>query len=123
MSRLFVLGQNRTLRKPLVDRCRAVGCYGDSIRCGCAARLRGPEGGVVKVFVAGATGVIGRSLVPLLVRGGHDVVGMTSSAEKVEQSRSVGATAVVCDALDAEAVQRAVVEAAPEAIVHQLTRI
>ncbi len=77
----------------------------------------------MKIFVAGATGVIGRSLVPLLVRGGHDVVGMTSSAETVEQLRSMGATAVVCDALDAEAVQRAVVEAAPEAIVHQLTRI
>jgi nucleoside-diphosphate-sugar epimerase len=77
----------------------------------------------VKIFVAGATGVIGRSLVALLVRGGHDVVGMTSSTDKVEQLRSLAATAVVCDALDAEAVARAVVDAAPEAIVHELTRI
>ena len=77
----------------------------------------------MKIFVAGATGVIGRSLVPLLVRAGHDVVGMTSSPQKVEQLRSMGATPAVCDALDAEAVQRVVVEAAPGAIVHELTRI
>src|SRR5438105_13650122 len=77
----------------------------------------------VRVFVAGATGVLGRRLVPLLVEAGHDVTGMTRSPEKVEQLQAMRAEAVVCDALDAAAVRRAIVAARPEAVLHQLTQI
>ena len=77
----------------------------------------------MRVFLAGATGVIGRSLLPLLREGGQDVVGMTRSAERAEALRAQGAQAVVCDAFDADAVERAVVDARPEVVVHQLTDI
>jgi 2-alkyl-3-oxoalkanoate reductase len=75
----------------------------------------------VRVFVAGATGAIGRPLVPKLIEAGHEVTGMTRSEERAEQLRGTGAGAVVADALDAEAVRRALVDASPEAVVHQLT--
>jgi len=77
----------------------------------------------VKVFVAGATGVLGRSLVPQLVERGHEVVGMTRSASKQDLIRSLGATPVVADALDPDAVAQAVASAQPEVIVHQLTAL
>lgn len=77
----------------------------------------------MKVFIAGATGALGKQLVPLLVANGHDVVGMTRTEAKRDQLRSVGAQPVVADALDADAVGRAVGEAEPDVIVHQLTAI
>ena len=77
----------------------------------------------MKVFVAGATGVLGRALVPQLVARGHDVVGMTRSASKQDLVRSLGARPVVADALDPDAVTRAVASAEPEVIVHQLTAL
>jgi nucleoside-diphosphate-sugar epimerase len=77
----------------------------------------------MKVFVAGATGAIGKQLVPLLVANGHDVVGMTRTEAKRDQLRRLGAQPVVADALDADAVGRAVGEAEPDVIVHQLTAI
>ncbi len=77
----------------------------------------------MKVFVAGATGVLGRALVPQLVAQGHEVVGMTRSASKQELLRSLGARPVVADALDPDAVAEAVAAAAPEVIVHQLTAL
>jgi 2-alkyl-3-oxoalkanoate reductase len=77
----------------------------------------------VKVFVAGATGALGRELVPQLVARGHDVVGMTRSASKQDVVRSLGARPIVADALDAEAVAQAVASAEPEVIVHQLTAL
>ena len=77
----------------------------------------------MKVFVAGATGVIGRALVPQLVAQGHEVVGMTRDAPKQELVRSLGARPVVADALDRAAVADAVVSAEPEAIVHELTAL
>ena len=77
----------------------------------------------MKVFVAGATGALGKQLVPLLVAKGHEVVGMTRTDAKADQLRSVGAEPVVADALDADAVGRAVGEAEPDVIVHQLTAI
>jgi nucleoside-diphosphate-sugar epimerase len=77
----------------------------------------------MNVFVAGATGVIGRSLVPQLVARGHEVVGMTRSASKQELVRSLGARPVVADALDPDAVAQAVASAEPEVIVHQLTAL
>ncbi|MGH9227312.1 MAG: NAD-dependent epimerase/dehydratase family protein [Acidimicrobiales bacterium] len=77
----------------------------------------------MKVFVAGATGALGKQLVPLLVAKGHEVVGMTRTDAKADQLRSVGARPVVADALDADGVGRAIGEAEPDVIVHQLTAI
>jgi nucleoside-diphosphate-sugar epimerase len=77
----------------------------------------------MKVFVAGATGVLGRALVPQLVARGHEVVGMTRSASKQDLVRSLGAGPVVADALDPDAVAQAVASAEPEVIVHQLTAL
>ncbi|MCU1676087.1 MAG: NAD-dependent epimerase/dehydratase, partial [Frankiales bacterium] len=74
----------------------------------------------MKVLVAGATGALGMQLVPRLVAAGHDVVGMTRSTSRCDAVRALGATAVVADALDCEAVARAVGEVEPEVIVHQL---
>jgi 2-alkyl-3-oxoalkanoate reductase len=77
----------------------------------------------MKVFVAGATGVLGRELVPRLVARGHEVVGMTRSASKQDLVRSLGARPVVADALDPDALAQAVASAEPEVIVHQLTAL
>jgi nucleoside-diphosphate-sugar epimerase len=77
----------------------------------------------MKIFVAGATGALGKQLVPQLVANGHDVVGMTRSDSKVDRVRSLGARPVVADALDPDAVAQAVAEAEPEVIVHQLTAL
>jgi 2-alkyl-3-oxoalkanoate reductase len=77
----------------------------------------------MKVFVVGATGVLGRTLVLQLVARGHEVVGMTRSKSKQDLVRSLGARAVVADALDADAVANAVASAEPEVIVHQLTAL
>ena len=75
----------------------------------------------MKIFVAGATGALGRVLVPQLVERGHEVVGMTRS--KPDAVRALGAEPVVADALDPDAVAQAVASAEPEAIVHQLTAL
>jgi nucleoside-diphosphate-sugar epimerase len=77
----------------------------------------------MKVFVAGATGVLGRTLVPQLVARGHEVIGMTRSGSKQDGLRALGARPVVADALDPDAVAQAVASAEPEVIVHQLTAL
>jgi nucleoside-diphosphate-sugar epimerase len=77
----------------------------------------------MKVFVAGATGAIGRQLVPLLVAAGHEVHGMTRSSSKQALLFELGAVPVVADALDGDQVAKAVAEARPDVIVHQLTAI
>jgi len=77
----------------------------------------------MKIFVAGATGAVGKSLIPQLVTAGHEVVGMTRSGDKREAVRALGARPVVADGLDADAVAQAVAEAEPEVIVHQLTAL
>jgi 2-alkyl-3-oxoalkanoate reductase len=77
----------------------------------------------MKVFVAGATGVLGRALVPRLVARGDEVVGMTRSGSKLDLVRSLGARPVVADALDPDAVAEAVASAEPEVIVHELTAL
>src|SRR3954470_3560527 len=77
----------------------------------------------MNIFVAGATGVLGRALVPHLVAQGHEVVGMTKSESKQDLVRSLGALPVVADALDPDAVVQAVESAEPEVIVHQLTAL
>jgi nucleoside-diphosphate-sugar epimerase len=75
----------------------------------------------MRIFIAGATGVIGLRLVPMLVGEGHEVVGMTRSPDKALRLRELGAEAVVCDVFDADRLSHAVDEAAPEVVMHQLT--
>lgn len=77
----------------------------------------------MRVFVAGATGAIGTPLAAALVRRGHEVTGTTRSAERARALAAAGVKPVVVDALDRDAVNRAVAESAPDAIVHQLTSI
>ena len=77
----------------------------------------------MRVFVAGATGVIGQYLVPGLVAAGHEVTGTTRSAAKAGQLKGAGATPVVVDGLDRQAVLDAVRAARPEVIVHQMTAL
>lgn len=77
----------------------------------------------MRVFVAGATGAIGRPLVAALRRAGHEVTGMTRSSEKAALLESAGAAPVVGDALDRQAVDRAVASSRPEVVVHELTEL
>ena len=77
----------------------------------------------MRVFLAGATGALGRQLLPRLVERGHEVTGMTRSESKQQLVRDLGGRPVVGDALDPESVVRAVAAAEPEVIVHQLTAI
>jgi nucleoside-diphosphate-sugar epimerase len=78
---------------------------------------------MMRVFVAGATGAIGKQLVPRLVGAGHEVHGMTRSESKQAMLRELGAVAVVADALDPDQVAEAVATARPDVIVNQLTAI
>jgi nucleoside-diphosphate-sugar epimerase len=75
----------------------------------------------MRIFVAGASGAIGRRLVPLLVAAGHSVVGLTRTPGKATFVRSLGAEPVVADGLDAKAIHAAIAEARPEVIVHEMT--
>ena len=76
-----------------------------------------------KIFVAGATGAIGKRLIPLLVEAGHHVIGTTRSHDKANSIRAAGATPAILNALDRDEVLRAVQHAAPDVIIHQLTAI
>jgi len=77
----------------------------------------------VKVLVSGASGAIGRFLIPQLVDAGHEVVGTTRRQDKADALTELGARGVVVDALDREAVRRVVLDAAPEAIIDELTSL
>ena len=77
----------------------------------------------VRVFVAGGSGVIGRALVPQLIAAGHFVAATTRSKDKIEMVKSLGATPVLLDALDADAVIAAVVEYRPDVVMNQLTSL
>jgi nucleoside-diphosphate-sugar epimerase len=77
----------------------------------------------MRIFVAGATGVLGRRLVPLLVQHGHQVTGTTRTAAKADLISGEGAAASVLDALDERAVRQAVSIAKPDVIVHELTAL
>src|SRR5918993_1861159 len=78
---------------------------------------------MMRVFVAGATGAIGKQLVPRLVAAGHEVHGMTRSESKQAMLFELGAVPVVADALDPDQVAEAVGKAKPDVIVHQLTAL
>lgn len=73
------------------------------------------------IFLAGASGAIGQRLVPLLVKAGHHVAGMTRSKDKVEGLRALGAVPVVVDVFEMSALKDAMQMAAPDVVIHQLT--
>lgn len=75
------------------------------------------------IFLAGATGALGQRLVPLLISAGHRVVAMTHAPAKVNSLRAAGAEPVVADAIDRDAVMRAVRSARPDVVVHQMTAL
>jgi nucleoside-diphosphate-sugar epimerase len=77
----------------------------------------------MRVFVAGATGAIGRPLVPKLIEAGHQVTGMTRSEERAAALREAGAEAVVADVFDEQRVREAMVAAEPNVVIHQLTSL
>ena len=77
----------------------------------------------MRVFVAGATGAIGRLLVPQLVAAGHEVTGMTRTEDGAERIRSAGGAASVCDVFDRSGLGAALGAARPEVVVHQLTAL
>ena len=77
----------------------------------------------MRVLVAGASGVVGRYLVPQLVERGHDVVGTTTRPENLAGIERAGAAAVLLDGLDASGVHDVVARTQPEAIIHQMTAL
>jgi nucleoside-diphosphate-sugar epimerase len=77
----------------------------------------------MRVFVAGATGVIGSLLVPQLLKAGHEVTAMTRSVLRAAQLEPLGADPVVCDVFDADAVRAAMADASPDAVIHQVTAL
>lgn len=77
----------------------------------------------MRVFVAGATGAIGRCLLPMLVRRGHEVTGSTRSGDSVRRIEEQGAAATVCDVFDHTSLGAALDQAKPEVVVNQLTSI
>src|SRR5579875_872200 len=75
----------------------------------------------MRIFLAGATGVIGMRLVPLLIDAGHELAGMTRSPGKAAALRELGAQPVVCDVYDGDALAGAVTAYGPDLVMHQLT--
>jgi nucleoside-diphosphate-sugar epimerase len=75
----------------------------------------------MRILVAGASGAVGRQLVPALVLAGHAVIGTTRTPAKAEAIRQMGAEPVIVDGLDGEAVRAAVIAKQPEVIIHQMT--
>ena len=77
----------------------------------------------MNVFLAGATGVIGRRLVPKLLAAGHEVTAMTRSEQGAANLRSAGTSPTICDVYDIERLHRVVADAEPEVVIHQLTSL
>jgi len=75
----------------------------------------------MRIFVAGATGAVGRELVPALIAAGHSVTGMTRTAAKADAVKRLGAEPVVADGLDAAAVRAAVISATPDVVIDEMT--
>lgn len=76
---------------------------------------------MAKVFLAGATGAIGKRLLPQLLDAGYEVFGMTRSAEKVDELKTAGVTPIVVDVFDARALSGAMTAVRPEIVINQLT--
>jgi len=77
----------------------------------------------MRVFVAGASGILGRRLVPQLITAGHEVIGTHNSPTNAELLRTLGAQPVMLDLLDADAVSKTILESEPDAIVHEATAL
>src|SRR4029078_13450416 len=77
----------------------------------------------MRVFVAGATGVIGRPLVRQLREAGHEVSGTVRSRQGTEEVRGLVSEPVIVDALDTEALRRTVIESRPDVVINQLTKL
>ncbi len=77
----------------------------------------------MRVFVAGASGVIGRRLVPQLIERGHEVIGSSRSPSKAKRLRALGAEPIVLDILDTKATRQAVAATRPDAIIYQATAL
>src|SRR5437763_12279651 len=77
----------------------------------------------MRIFVAGATGAVGKTLVPVLVASGHEVFGTTRTESKAGALRAMGAEPVVVDVLDRDAVTGALMRAEPDVVVHQATSL
>jgi nucleoside-diphosphate-sugar epimerase len=75
----------------------------------------------MRVFLAGATGAIGRRLVPQLVEAGHEVTAVTRSEKKLDNLYELGTEPILCDVFDAERLGSVVAQAEPEAVINQLT--
>ena len=75
----------------------------------------------MKIFLAGASGAIGRRLTPLLIAAGHHVTGITRSTANVHALEAAGVSATIVDVFDADALKKAVTAVAPEVVIHQLT--
>ncbi len=74
-----------------------------------------------RILIAGATGVIGVRLIPILIGAGYDIVGMTRSITKLELLRELGATPLLCDVYDRKLLLKSVLDFAPDIVMHQLT--
>lgn len=77
----------------------------------------------MKLFIAGATGAVGRLLLPKLLRAGHEVIAITRNKRHIRTMESMGARALIADVFDREAVITTVREARPDAVIHQLTAL
>ena len=75
----------------------------------------------VRIFLAGASGVIGQRLIPRLVQAGHVVGGMTRSSSKTDLLRHLGAEPILCDVFDREALVQAVRDFEPDVVLNELT--
>ncbi|MFZ3349799.1 MAG: NAD(P)-dependent oxidoreductase [Xanthobacteraceae bacterium] len=75
----------------------------------------------MRIFLAGASGAIGRRLMPLLIGAGHDVTGLTRSAEAARDLKAAGVTPAVADVYEADGLTRAVIASRPDIVMHQLT--
>ncbi|MFC3844646.1 NAD-dependent epimerase/dehydratase family protein [Paenibacillus sp. MAH-36] len=77
----------------------------------------------MRIFVAGATGAVGRILLPKLIRAGHDVIGITQSESKKTIIEKTGAKAIIANVFDRESLRSALDESQPEVVIHQLTSL
>src|SRR5258705_13840707 len=89
------------------------------IRCRAIRAMEGST--VMRIYFAGASGVIGSRLVPLLLGAGHTVGAMTRSAEKADGLAAIGAQPIVCDVFDRPALTSAVRAFSPDVLLHELT--
>ncbi|MFF2910797.1 NAD-dependent epimerase/dehydratase family protein [Paenibacillus sp. NPDC057934] len=77
----------------------------------------------MKIFVAGSTGVIGRILLPKLVKAGHEVIGMTHNPEQQKTIEALGAKSIIADAFDPEGMIKVLRDIKPDVVIHQLTSL